>query len=124
MSTGPTCYCGAQTVLRESKHGPFWCCDRWPECDGLVGCHPGTTEPLGFPADSATRSARRRAHEAFDELWAEAGSDYRTAAYRWLAETLGLTADECHMGRMDRETCEAVVEAVEGMDAESLEDWR
>lgn len=121
---GPACYCGSNTVLRRSSYGPFWGCERWPECDGLVGCHPGSTTPLGTPADQATRSARRTAHEAFDALWAEAGSSARSAAYRWLAETLGLTEDECHMAHMDIETCEAVIAAVEQMEPEALEAYR
>lgn len=123
-TVAPTCYCGAPARLRTSRFGPFWGCTRYPECDGVVGCHPGTEKPLGELADKATRTARKEAHDAFDALWKpmepECGR-YRRAAYRWLGEELDL--DDPHMGEMDRETALAVVEACEGMGPEDLEDW-
>jgi len=120
----PTCYCGAPTKLRSSVHGKFYGCTRWPECDGLVGCHPGTEVPLGVPADKATREARRMAHDRFDALWEPMGRDrsrYRSAAYRWLSEELGVL--EAHMGEMDRETALRVVELCEDMEPEDLHEW-
>lgn len=117
----PTCYCGSPTKLRQSRYGHFYGCSRYPECDGLVGCHPGTTTPLGHPADKKTRNARREAHEALDGLWQPMGSQakhYREAAYRWLAEEFG--QDEVHIGEMDFEECQEVIELCEGMGPEDL----
>ena len=118
--TNPTCYCGAPARLRKSRYGPFWSCSRWPECDGTVGCHPGTTTPLGSLADKETRQARKRAHDAFDVLWKPLGREYRATAYRMLADELEL--DEAHMGEMSREECERVVEWSEGMGPEDVEE--
>lgn len=120
----PTCYCGSPTRLRESKHGPFYGCTRWPECDGTVGCHPGTTKPLGTPADKATKAARIKAHEALDALWEPMEKErrrYRDAAYRMLAEELDI--DEPHIGEMDEATALRVVEVCEGLGPEDLEEW-
>lgn len=54
--------------------------------------------------------ARTRAHEAFDPLWQNGGMS-RNGAYRWLAERLGMTREECHMSKFDEPTCRRVVEA-------------
>lgn len=109
--------CGAPAVLvdgrvlrpdvRKFHHRNFWTC---PKCDVHVGCHKGTTEPLGTLADRETRQARLEAHEAFDRLWKfKVWNLDRPQWYAWLADKLGLTADECHIGRMDREMCREVV---------------
>ena len=50
--------CGREMVLQSSQFGYFWGCAQWPGCQYLIGCHPGTTQPLGTPADLATRQAR------------------------------------------------------------------
>ncbi len=120
----PTCYCGSPTRLRNSRYGKFYSCVRWPECDGTVGCHPGTEIPLGTVADKATKAARIKAHDAFDALWTPMDRQrrrYRTAAYRWLGEQLRI--EYPHVGEMDRETALRVVELCEGMGPEDLEDW-
>lgn len=116
-----TCYCGSPARLRTSKYGPFWSCSRWPDCDGTVGCHPGTEMPLGTLADQATRTARRKAHEAFDPLWRSVPVLSRDDAYRWLGEMLEI--DDPHMGEMDRETAERVVEVCEAALPEEIEEW-
>jgi hypothetical protein len=59
-------------------------------------------------ADSATRSARIAAHDAFDPMW-QRGAMSRREAYRWLSQSLGIPEHQCHMKQMDRETCERVV---------------
>jgi len=123
MSDAPPCYCGSPTRLRHSKYGPFYSCTRWPECDGTVGCHPGTTTPLGTPANKATRQARMDAHNAFDALWKPMDGQrkrYRSAAYTWLAHELGQS--EVHMGEMSAEECGRVIELCDGMGPEDLED--
>lgn len=120
----PECYCGAPMQLRQSRHGTFYGCTNWPECDGLIGCHPGTEVPLGKPASKAVRQARVRAHKALDALWQPMGGErrkYRDAAYRFLAEELGV--NDPHIGEMDGDDCEFVIMTCEGMGPEDLEEW-
>lgn len=104
-----SCYCGAPARLRKSKYGPFWSCSRWPECDGTVGCHPGTTKPLGSLADKETRQARALAHSAFDGLWEAEDGPSRSGAYTWLAWRIEVDPEECHIGSFDLDTCKKVV---------------
>lgn len=87
-----------------------WQCQN-PKCRASVGTHPGTDTPLGTFANRRTRQARRAAHAAFDPLW-QSGTMKRREAYRWLAEQLGLTAEECHIGRFTLEQCAEVVAIV------------
>lgn len=57
----------------------------------------------------ATLTARRRAHKAFDPLWA-AGGPFRSRndAYAWLADQLGMTRKRCHMALMTEDEANAV----------------
>jgi len=91
--------------LAEKK---FWICK---PCNAYVGCHKGTPEPLGRLADAELRQAKMDAHEAFDALWSN-GEMKRGAAYRWLAEKLGIAIEKCHIGMFDIDTCRKVVEVV------------
>lgn len=84
----------------------FWRC---VPCAAWVGCHPGTTSPLGSLADARLRSARMRAHDAFDALWrGEDARMTRKQAYAWLASELGVKSSECHIAMFDAETCAKV----------------
>lgn len=114
-TTGLACpECGAPLVLKPSRFGKFYGCSRWAEtqCPGSHGAHPDG-RPLGIPADRATKEARIRAHDAFDELWkgAERRNRARTAAYRWLAQEMGLA--EVHIGALSIEECERVIRILE-----------
>lgn len=88
----------------------FWQC---APCNAYVGCHKGTTRPLGRLANTELRQAKQDAHVAFDELWRRttpAGSFDRNGAYTWLAEQLGIERCNCHIGMFDVKTCRRVVE--------------
>lgn len=88
----------------------FWFCS---DCDAWVGCHRGTTNPLGRLANAELRQAKIEAHAAFDQLWKSttpAGTFDRSGAYKWLAEQLGISRDDCHIGMFDVEMCRRVVE--------------
>lgn len=85
-------------------------------CGAYVGCHAGTDTPLGYPAGPVTRRARSAAHAAFDPLIARkmardkiARGKARAAAYKWLAESLGIPGPACHIAHFDFATCARVV---------------
>lgn len=91
-------------------HLHFWQC---APCDAYCGCHKGTTQPLGRLANAELRQAKQEVHVAFDELWKRttpAGTFDRNGAYEWLAAQLGIKRKDCHIGMMDLETCQRVVE--------------
>lgn len=79
-------------------------------CGAWVGCHPGTTKPLGRLADAELRIAKQQAHAAFDPLWRSNVNMKRKDAYAWLAKQLGIERKRCHIGYFDVETCRRVVE--------------
>ena len=114
----PRCpYCGEEAVLKDSKviyrrsYGMAWICWNYPQCDAYVGCHKGTDKPLGRLANKELREAKKAAHAAFDPLWLKAKDrrGERHKAYAWLAESLGIERDDCHIGMFDVETCKRVV---------------
>lgn len=82
-------------------------------CKAHVGCHDGTTTPLGRLANASLRKAKQRAHDAFDPLWRGKAKGRRSQMYRWLAEQLGIASDDCHIGMFDEETCDRVVQICE-----------
>lgn len=102
---------GHRFEQRRSVYGIFWRCPEFP-CDWRVGAHQDTGRPLGTPADSVIREARKAAHQAFDPLWTHHKRGkvrHRLRAYAWLARQLEMPVEECHIARFDRETCERVV---------------
>jgi hypothetical protein len=95
---------------RRSDGGPFYGCSRYPACSGTHGAHADGT-PLGVPGDAATKRARREAHAAFDRLW-HGGPFTRRRAYAWLAQVMGITSKQAHIGRFTRLQCREVVRCV------------
>lgn len=101
--------CGAPMRLRFSKRysktgkaEPFYGCSNYPECKGTHGAHPDG-KPLGIPANKETKSARIRAHAAFDQLWKEKDSPMsRGEAYAWMKRETGFE----HIGELTKEECE------------------
>jgi ssDNA-binding Zn-finger/Zn-ribbon topoisomerase 1 len=112
--------CGADMILKDGKYGKFYGCERYPQCDAAHGAHQHTEKPLGIPADKATRVMRIRAHKAFDKLWKKIREkhrvDRRKWAYRWLRERMGMTAEECHIGKFTWEQCKKVIEICDKVD--------
>ncbi|GHD72610.1 hypothetical protein GCM10007164_20450 [Luteimonas padinae] len=90
--------------------GPAWKC---ASCDAYIRCYYGTVTPLGMLADADTRHWRHLAHRALDPLW-QRGQESRSSVYRWLAEELGVSESEAHIGRMDPDGCRKVIAAVAG----------
>jgi ssDNA-binding Zn-finger/Zn-ribbon topoisomerase 1 len=99
--------CQAPMQLKNSKHGKFWGCTRWPQCNGTHGAHPDG-KPMGTPANRETKQARIKAHAAFDGWWKKKGIT-RKQAYVHLRRILNISKDEAHIGRFDVEQCEKLV---------------
>jgi hypothetical protein len=109
----------SEMVYNGRSYGMIWIC--WP-CKAFVGVHKAGThrweggikiehtgvEPMGSLADAETRLARRQAHDAFDWLW-KSGRIGRNAAYAWLQGATKLSAQRCHISRMDARQCDLVV---------------
>lgn len=87
--------------------GQFYGCRKYPACYCTHSAHADGT-PMGKPGNAETRAARHDAHEVFDQLWKGAGRMTRAAAYRWLAAEFN--ALEVHMGSMDLEQCQRVIQ--------------
>lgn len=105
-------YCQGWCKLHTTGYGPVWACT---PCDARVGCHKGTTQPLGTPANAELRTLRMNAHAAFDPLWkrkAQRGTarkEARFAGYMWLARELKMEPNLCHIGMMGPEDCKRVI---------------
>jgi hypothetical protein len=61
-----------------------------------------------FSIEIRSDDSRSRAHDAFDPLW-RTGKMSRNAAYRWLANELGLSREECHISLFDKDMCQRVI---------------
>lgn len=77
------------------------------ECGAYVGCHKGTTNPLGNPAGALTRVARSRAHGIFDCIW-QWQLMTRKEAYIWLSGKMGLP--DVHIGELTQDQAFQVVQ--------------
>jgi hypothetical protein len=95
-------------------YGPTWVCQ---PCGAWVGCHPGTTTPLGGLANADLRKLKIEAHAVFDPVWQRrieveqcSKSKARRDAYAWLAEQLGISVEICHIGYMNENECKRVIE--------------
>lgn len=78
-------------------------------CNARVGCHKGTTRPLGNVANEVLRLKRMETHRVFDAHWKCRGLS-RTEAYRWLAKELHLTEGQAHIGGFEMDQCQKVIE--------------
>ena len=98
---------GAEAAKRLKLMGEFiYQCQN---CNARVGCHRGTTRPLGNVANETLRLKRTETHQVFDTYWRRQGMT-RTAAYRWLAKRLHLSAEKAHIGSFEMEQCQKVID--------------
>lgn len=111
------CFCGSSaslgpnSVLYNGKtygNGMAYICDRFPDCRGSVGVHPNG-KPLGTIPDDRTKKLRRVLHGIIDPLWQNRPYQQRRKArgqvYGWLRKIMDMTAEECHIGNFDAQTC-------------------
>ncbi len=78
-------------------------------CNARVGCHKGTTRPLGDVANEMLRLKRMETHRVFDEMWRRLKWS-RTKAYKWLAKEMGLPDKEAHIGGFEMAQCQFVID--------------
>ena len=78
-------------------------------CNARVGCHKGTTRPLGNLANETLRLKRKETHQVFDSFWKERGMT-RTQAYHWMAKKLRLSEQLAHIGGFEIDTCQRVID--------------
>ncbi|WP_333838779.1 zinc-finger-containing protein [Novosphingobium sp.] len=95
----------------------LWRC----RCGAYCGTHPNLFA-VGTPAGAATRRAREEAHAAFDPLWRRRAeisglkpNVARGRGYKWLAQQLGITTKECHIGLMNAAMANRVGEICYGL---------
>ena len=104
-------------------HKHFYVCDH---CDARVGCHPGTTTPLGYAADKPTRDARSMLHELMlDPLWNSAPNPSRARrwTYKFLANALGIKREHCHTGMFSIERCREAWKAIRYQTPATIQQW-
>ena len=99
-------YTDSAVVYHGKSYGMIYLC---PKCGAYVGVHKGTAIPLGILADAELRKWKKIAHDAFDQLWID-GLMSRSAAYVWLAEAMGKSIVETHIGMFRLNECEAATE--------------
>lgn len=77
----------------------------WPwvwycySCRAMVGCHYGTSNPLGYMADRNTRLKRARLHDLIDPLW-KCEIFKREMLYEMIAELLDIDPRKCHISTL------------------------
>jgi hypothetical protein len=120
MFDGKTCpYCNQPTQYVDSKrvytksYGMIYLCE---PCGAWVGVHKGTNTALGRLANRELRKWKKDAHKYFDPLWQKkmkqvySKTKARHKAYTWLAEQMGLSIKDTHIGMFDVEQCKQVIE--------------
>lgn len=112
-----TCpFCGSAVSLVSNSRvtgqpGWIYLCNRFPDCDARVSCHPGGIVSMGTMANANLRRWRARAHQRFDWLW-RSGQMSRTQAYRWLADAMNLPKSKAHFGQFNQQQCEEAIKLV------------
>ena len=116
-------YCGGavRLVTASKVYGPaaavrlgierqnFYQCQN---CNARVGCHPGSTRPLGNLANEALRMKRMETHQVFDGFWKERGMS-RTQAYKWMAKKMRLSEELAHIGGFEMDRCQKLIKLCE-----------
>lgn len=109
-------YCGGTLVLRSAdgiyhnnkNNTMLYVCAHYPQCDAYVRTHPGTTIPVGTPANRELRALRNEAHHHFDQLY-RSGLMSKQDAYLWLASLLQAPLSQAHIGYLGEYYCTQVI---------------
>ncbi|ACL61715.1 zinc-finger-containing protein [Methylobacterium nodulans] len=133
LTTGREIYPHRVDLARTS----FWKCDT---CQGHVGCHEGTHQPLGTPATAEVRAARKAVHRVLDPIWQDAWRirayvgrpkrdrrriqcAARRRLYAYLAHRLGIPREACHVGMFDLDRCAAALAVLDGLTYGAVRAW-
>lgn len=147
--TVPNCgHCGKPAKLRVgSEVYPhrrdlwskfFWVCE---PCEARCGCHGNTKISLGFPANAQLRRARMSLHDfKLDLIWKNAVKvgGYtpknkketaritrmaRERTYKFLADRLGISRDDCHTALFTLEQCRQAWRVLAGVTYADVRAW-
>lgn len=105
-------YCGGRVKLTtaseiyDKSNETIYLCTN---CNSYVGCYRGTDHPMGRLANAALRMKRRETHEVFDRFWRSAGMT-RSQGYQWMAASMGVSKGEAHIGQMEMDGCERLIQ--------------
>ena len=99
--------CQTKMVLRRSRYGLFYGCQRYPVCQGTHGAHPNG-KPLGTPATDDVKRLRIRAHALLDAKYG------RKRYFSPLAKMLGIPREQAHIAMLTKTQLETVIAYVEG----------
>ena len=92
----------AAEIFRDCQNDrKLYVCHNYPACNTYVAAHPGTNQPMGVPANGDLRNLRIQAHRKFDRIW-QTGIMTRENAYRWFADSFGLSLKDAHIARNHR----------------------
>ncbi len=98
------CYSGGGSIeLKHGMYGYYYIC---MNCGAKVGCHKGTTKPLGIFADTEMQQLRKECHRLIDsrpngvKRWTTAKE--RTLLYKKLSSQMGIPSKDCHFAKMDK----------------------
>ena len=78
-------------------------------CTARVGCHRGTTRPLGNVGNETLRLKRMETRQIFDAFWKRKGMS-RSKGYKWLAKQMGLPERLAHIGGFEMDQCQQVID--------------
>lgn len=109
-------HCGAAMILRPASEiyhdaksdRKLYVCHNYPACNTYVAAHPNTDKPMGVPANGNLRNLRIQAHRKFDLIWKN-GIMTREEAYRWFADSFGLSLRDAHIGICSEYRCRELI---------------
>ena len=107
-------YCSSHVMLGKNHFGEIYiCCG----CRAYVGCHKGTTIPLGIVARKELRDLRRKGHDllaALQKINEDMGvPKARQVVYQTLAVYMVTKPRETHMGWMNEEQAKKAIKFLE-----------
>lgn len=99
----------ASEIYHDAKSDrKLYVCHNYPACNTYVAANPNTDKPMGVPANGDLRNLRIQAHRKFDLIWKN-GIMTREEAYRWFADSFGLSLRDAHIGMCSEYRCRELI---------------
>ena len=99
----------ASEIYHDAKSDrKLYVCHNYPACNTYVAAHLNTDKPMGVPANGDLRNLRIQAHRKFDLIWKN-GIMTREEAYRWFADSFGLSLCDAHIGMCSEYRCRELI---------------